>query len=152
MPKNPDIKITRPPILFPQTQRIISKIERELGGTFIAYWSSGNGSVCHNDVAAFFEVLKDLGRIPEALAGYEAAIRANPGFAEAHGSRGNLLAEQENTKMLQLLERIAKKVGVEVEDPEIRALEEAAHPEQLARKIEEAYEGRDEGAGPGRAL
>lgn len=53
----------------------------------------------------------------------------------------NLLAEQENTKMLQLLESIAKKVGARVgNDPEIRALEEATRPEQLARKIEEAYE------------
>src|SRR4029079_10276831 len=61
MPKNPDVKITRPPILFQQTQKVITRIEKKLGGTFIAYWSSGNGSVCHNDVAAFFEVLNDLG-------------------------------------------------------------------------------------------
>jgi len=58
-----DIKINKPPILFPETQKIITQIEKKLGGTFITYWSSGNGSVCHNDVAAFFEVLKDLGRL-----------------------------------------------------------------------------------------
>lgn len=61
MQKKTAVKINKPPILFPQTQKIIAKIEKKLGGTFIAYWSSGNGSVCHNDVAAFFEVLKVLG-------------------------------------------------------------------------------------------
>ena len=61
MQKNPAVKINKPPILFPQTQKIIAKIEKKLDGPFIAYWSSGNGSVCHNDVAAYFEVLKQLG-------------------------------------------------------------------------------------------
>jgi hypothetical protein len=61
MQKKAAVKINKPPILFPQTQKIISKIEKKLDGPFIAYWSSGNGSVCHNDVAAFFEVLKELG-------------------------------------------------------------------------------------------
>jgi uncharacterized membrane protein len=52
----------------------------------------------------------------------------------------NLLAEQENTKMLQLLEAIAAKVGAGgKDDPEIKALEEATRPETLARQIEEAY-------------
>jgi len=52
----------------------------------------------------------------------------------------NLLAEQENTKMLQLLEAIAEKVGCGMkDDPEIRALEEATRPETLARQIEQAY-------------
>ena len=52
----------------------------------------------------------------------------------------NLLAEQENTKMLQMLERIAKKVGAHVaDDPQVRALEEATRPEALVEQIEEAY-------------
>ncbi len=52
----------------------------------------------------------------------------------------NLLSEQENTKMLQMLERIAKKVGVHVDDdPQVRALEEATRPEALVEQIEEAY-------------
>ena len=53
----------------------------------------------------------------------------------------NLLAEQENTKMLQLLERIARQVGAsEEDDPEVRALEQATRPETLARQIEESYQ------------
>jgi uncharacterized membrane protein len=52
----------------------------------------------------------------------------------------NLLAEQENTKALQILERIAKKVGAHVnDDPQVRALEEATRPEALVRQIDEAY-------------
>ncbi|TWO68311.1 DUF1003 domain-containing protein [Caenimonas sedimenti] len=52
----------------------------------------------------------------------------------------NLLAEQENTKMLQLLELIARKVGAtDHEDPEVGALEQATRPETLARQIEESY-------------
>jgi uncharacterized membrane protein len=52
----------------------------------------------------------------------------------------NLLAEQENTKALQMLERIAKKVGAHIsDDPQVRALEQATRPESLARQIDEAY-------------
>ena len=55
----------------------------------------------------------------------------------------NLLSEQENTKMLQMLERIAKKVGAHVgDDPQVRALEQATRPDTLVEQIEEAY--RDE--------
>jgi uncharacterized membrane protein len=59
----------------------------------------------------------------------------------------NLLAEQENTKMLQILERIAKKIGAHVsDDPQVRALEEATRPESLVEQIEEAY--REDAAQP----
>ena len=55
----------------------------------------------------------------------------------------NLLAEQENTKMLQMLSRISKKLGMgDEDDPEITALEEATRPETLARQIEDAYRER----------
>jgi uncharacterized membrane protein len=48
----------------------------------------------------------------------------------------NLLAEQENTKMLRLLAQIAKKVGADVDDAEIHALEAPTHPAHLADQIE----------------
>jgi uncharacterized membrane protein len=62
----------------------------------------------------------------------------------------NLLAEQENTKALQLLEAIARQVGAPVQDRELRALEEATRPETLARQIEEAYreDAGSRGGGP----
>jgi uncharacterized membrane protein len=51
----------------------------------------------------------------------------------------NLLAEQENTKMLQLLDRMARKMGLyEEDDPEIHALEQATRPETLARQIDDS--------------
>ena len=51
----------------------------------------------------------------------------------------NLLSEQENTKMLQMLERIARRVGVHDHyDPQVRALEEAKRPESLIEQLEEA--------------
>jgi uncharacterized membrane protein len=56
----------------------------------------------------------------------------------------NLLSEQENTKMLQMLDRISRKLGCDDEvDPQISALEEATRPESLVEQIEEAY--RQEG-------
>lgn len=49
----------------------------------------------------------------------------------------NLLAEQENTKMLQMLDRMARKLGVtDEDDPEVQALEQATRPEMLARQID----------------
>ena len=53
----------------------------------------------------------------------------------------NLLSEQENTKMLQLLDRIAKKLDVSSEDDdEIGVLEQATRPETLARQIEKTFQ------------
>jgi uncharacterized membrane protein len=61
----------------------------------------------------------------------------------------NLLAEQENSKMLLLLESIARKVGaLENEDPEVGVLVQATEPEKLARQIAEAY-GQEPGEGKG---
>jgi len=52
----------------------------------------------------------------------------------------NLLAEQENTKILQMLDRMARKMGLtEEDDPEIRVLEQATRPETLARQIDAAF-------------
>ena len=54
----------------------------------------------------------------------------------------NLLSEQENTKMLVLLQAIARKMGaLEEDDPEIAALAEAVRPETISQEIEEAYGG-----------
>ncbi|RZL09413.1 MAG: DUF1003 domain-containing protein [Rubrivivax sp.] len=51
----------------------------------------------------------------------------------------NLLTEQENTKMLRMLESIALKLGVDMgDDPTLSVLEESTRPEQLAEQIERA--------------
>ncbi len=50
----------------------------------------------------------------------------------------NLLAEQENTKMLQLLKAIAEKVGAPSGgDPDIDVLEQATKPDKLLEQIDE---------------
>ena len=56
----------------------------------------------------------------------------------------NLLAEQENSKMLLLLEAIARKVGAtDDQDKEVGVLVQATRPEKLAEQIDDAY--REEG-------
>ena len=51
----------------------------------------------------------------------------------------NLLTEQENTKMLKLLERIAEKVGARTDDdPSLQVLEQSTRPEKLVDQIEKA--------------
>lgn len=53
----------------------------------------------------------------------------------------NLLTEQENTKMLQMLERIAEKVGAVIDDdPTVSVLEQATRPEKLVEQIMNASE------------
>jgi hypothetical protein len=48
-----------------------------------------------------------------------------------------LLTEQENTKMLELLDRIATKVGVDDSgDASVKLLEQATRLEQLVRQID----------------
>jgi uncharacterized membrane protein len=51
----------------------------------------------------------------------------------------NLLTEQENTKMLELLQRISSAVGVtDHGDPSLDALEQATRPDKLAEQIDRA--------------
>jgi hypothetical protein len=54
-------KLKIPPVLFAKTQKIVSAIARETGGTFLSYWNSTGGSVCQNDVLGFYEVLQRIG-------------------------------------------------------------------------------------------
>jgi len=52
----------------------------------------------------------------------------------------NLLAEQESTKTLQMLDAIARQVGVQSgSDPEVAALAEATRIESLARQIDDTH-------------
>jgi uncharacterized membrane protein len=53
----------------------------------------------------------------------------------------NLLAEQENTKMLQLLTSIARKLEVEDGgDPSVTVLEQATRPDALLKQIDQVAE------------
>lgn len=53
----------------------------------------------------------------------------------------NLLTEQENTKMLMMLQRIADKIGADVnQDPDIEVLQQDTQHEKLVEQIERASE------------
>ncbi len=53
----------------------------------------------------------------------------------------NLLSEQENTKMLLMLEQIANAVGAEIRDiPDVKVFEQAIRPEALSEQIDQATE------------
>ena len=51
------LKLKKPPVLFPKTQRIIRAIAQKTGGAFLCYWNSPNGGICQNDVQALYELL-----------------------------------------------------------------------------------------------
>ena len=53
----------------------------------------------------------------------------------------NLLSEQENTKMLELLGKIAVKMGIALnDDPSIAVLEQATRPERLVEQIDQSIQ------------
>ena len=55
-------KIKQPPVLFDQTQVLIEQVAAYLGGPIVTYWNSPQGSVCHNDVVALYELLEKIGQ------------------------------------------------------------------------------------------
>jgi uncharacterized membrane protein len=64
----------------------------------------------------------------------------------------NLLAEQENTKLLTLLEGVAKKLGVDTtNDPDVEVLEQSTRPEKLVEQIDASIQESDpDSEAPGR--
>jgi uncharacterized membrane protein len=55
----------------------------------------------------------------------------------------NLLSEQENSKMLLMLEAIQKRLGIANDDPEVEVLEESTRPDALLNQIETAIENHE---------
>ena len=53
----------------------------------------------------------------------------------------NLLSEQENTKMLLLLEQVCKAVGIEI-DPDVEVLAQPTQPEALSAQLDQAAKAR----------
>jgi uncharacterized membrane protein len=54
----------------------------------------------------------------------------------------NLLSEQENSKMLRMLEAIHERLGIALSDPEVELLEETTRPDSLVKQIEQIIENR----------
>jgi uncharacterized membrane protein len=55
----------------------------------------------------------------------------------------NMLTEQENTKMLEMLHSIQRRLGIEDKDPVVQALKEATRPEKVAEEIRRHVEGSE---------
>jgi hypothetical protein len=60
-PRRSTPRIKTPPILRKKTQAVITRIQKEIDGTFLSYWTSTSGSVCDNDVLAMHAILKATG-------------------------------------------------------------------------------------------
>ncbi|HVZ72856.1 MAG TPA: hypothetical protein VHJ20_10820 [Polyangia bacterium] len=56
--------LKRSPVLVSQTQAMVDRISKQLGGRLLCYWISVNGSICHNDVVAMNEILKNVEHEP----------------------------------------------------------------------------------------
>lgn len=52
----------------------------------------------------------------------------------------NLLAEQENSQMLQMLQQIMDRLGIHEENPDVEALQQMTDPEVLVTHIEQTIE------------
>ena len=48
--------VTKPPVLFSDTQNLISTIEKRLNAPLITYYNSNAGNVCGNDASAMYEI------------------------------------------------------------------------------------------------
>ena len=83
-------KIKEPPLLFSQTQDIITKLESLTQRNILCYWTSNRGSVCDNDVIALYEILEKIG--PAEKAGI--FIKSGGGDVEAALRIVNLLRER----------------------------------------------------------
>ena len=51
------------PVLVARTQAAIAAMSERLGGPLLCFWTSVNGSICHNDVVAMNEILKDQKKV-----------------------------------------------------------------------------------------
>jgi hypothetical protein len=61
--ENSDGRGVQPPILFERTQKVLARLEQELGEPILTYWNSNKGSICQNDVAGLYGLLQRLGKV-----------------------------------------------------------------------------------------
>ena len=52
-------QIIKPPILYKETQKLISQIEKKTKVKILSYWNSIDGSIRQNHVNAFYEIIKN---------------------------------------------------------------------------------------------
>jgi ClpP class serine protease len=90
--------VKQPPLLFDDTQAIITTLEKQIGRKLLVYWTSDRGSVCDNDVVALYEIFKHIGRSEEIAL----FIKSNGGDVEASLRLVNLMREY-NTRVHALV-------------------------------------------------
>jgi hypothetical protein len=76
-------------VLFAQSQKVMGRLEAELGAKFLSYWNSNNGSVCQNDVVGIYGVLQKVGRQPRLFF----FIKSDGGSGQASLMMVNLLRQ-----------------------------------------------------------
>lgn len=89
-------KVNKPPVLFKETQELITRIADIFQAPFLTYWNSANGSICDNDVVGFYEVLQHLG-----------PSRTIYLFVKSHGGHG-----ESSLRIVNLLRQYAKRIVV----------------------------------------
>lgn len=55
-----EFKVKEPPVLFKETQLIISQLEKTFNSPVICYWNNPRGNICGNDVVALYEILNRI--------------------------------------------------------------------------------------------
>ena len=86
----------KPPMLIERTQPVLDKLSRTLGEPIITYWNSNKGSICQNDVAGLYALLRKLGTIERLTL-----------FVKSDGGSG-----QASLRMVNLLRRYVKHLTV----------------------------------------
>ncbi len=56
------VEIKQAPIKFNETQLLLQELQKKLGMSLISYWTSYNGGVCQDDVNAFYNLFKKVGK------------------------------------------------------------------------------------------
>src|SRR4051812_27684329 len=90
------VRIKTAPLLFKQTQQVLSRIQKKVDGRFLAYWTSTSGSVCDNDVMAMHDLLQAIGPQPRLTL-----------FVKSDGGSG-----MASLRMVHLLRQFTQKLTV----------------------------------------
>src|SRR3984957_16071244 len=83
-------------MLMERTQPVLEKLSRVLGEPVITYWNSNKGSICQNDVASLYALVRNLGNVERLTL-----------FVKSDGGSG-----QASLRMVNLLRRYVKHLTV----------------------------------------
>jgi hypothetical protein len=86
----------KPPVLIERTQPVIQRLSALLGEPVITYWNSTKGSICQNDVAGLYSLLRNIGKVDRLSL-----------FLKSDGGSG-----QAALRMVNVLRRYAKHLTV----------------------------------------